>query len=250
MHYINDRKPRISSQLKLDFHKLLNFHIRLNHLPSKIYRAFSETVARDKFLQGSRIRFSGPNQNRFSSIGALYQDKNEYRNAFGTHIFEYSLSFYSKPAFETNALWLEIDTKKLIDEILKCLQSSILHKVTWLDLNDLKTHIDIIPSIIAIKKHPTQDEELLYLYTGLQAFPLIYEKKIEAGEQDPRIFDLMARAKNARNKDERFKNNKEIRICLNTSDFLGNYNGNCLYNLVEYIILSMPDISELCKKIN
>jgi hypothetical protein len=235
----------LCSLLTLEIKESLDL-LLVSELPPIIYRDFDQQSHRDNFVSGN-IWFSGPNQNRFFLGDDNRRDEYEYRNRFGYHVYEYCLSFTTilpvngKPAIAIH------DVRGFITALKNDLEQTANqkpHSVTWLMLGELRRRI----SVGAIKKYPTQQSELVLLQAcGIGCGCVTYEDKILSIQNGYNSIEIV---NNARNKNARDNSQDEYRIWLNTGDFLPPYSGNALHNLVKYLKLSAPSISQYCELIN
>lgn len=230
----------------------LNFMDSLDNLvdhgvPPVIYRDFDAENHRDNFVKGN-IWFSGPSQNRFFLHDEARRDEYEYRNKFGSHIFEYSLSFSTKVPTSNKPAIKICNVEGLIRDIINDLEKSkndFVHTVSWVSIEELQRHIQSVPAISQINTYPTQDNEKVTLWAcGIASAQVKYVPKMTyLGCQ----FNSPAVASNARKKSVDFIHEHEWRVSFNTGDFCYPYNG--IQHLVQYLKLSCPSITKYCELI-
>lgn len=233
----------LRSNLTFNFNKPLDICIEKPNQPLVIYRDFDNEQHRANFLKGN-IWFSGPNQNRFFLRDKDRKDPQEYRNNFSSYIYEYSLSFTTekpttrKPIVQINNIngFINGIAHDLINE-------KYTHTVSWLSMDELHKHIPIVPAISQIHTYPSDDNVCLWIQ-GISGRRVIYVNKID---KLPTPYNGMELAWNARNKSDKHAVDKEWRISLLSGDFSTPNNG--LQNLVEYLKLHCPSVSNHCAMI-
>jgi len=129
----------------------------------------------------------------------------------------------------------------MINDIKKT-KGEPVHEVSWLNIKNLITYKDIIPSISYLQHYPPQNKPVSLHVHSINGRQAQYVDKTKPGVNSIEI------AKNARSHNNDFQDEEEWRIHTNTGDFfVEDYNGICLFNLVEYLKLSCPSIKNYCQ---
>ena len=133
---------------------------------------------------------------------------------------------------------------------IKSSKETFVHHVSWFSKAYLLERLShIVPVIATIKKFPTSaDEKISLLITSIEGDLLHYTPKITKNHLV--LYDSVAAAKNAHDKNEKFSWEKEWRITVNTSDFFEPYSGNGLYHLVRHLEIQVPNLRDFCELIN
>lgn len=212
--------------------------------PDRLYKYFTTKEARDNFLRGN-IWFCGVNQNRFfaESYGGV-NDPSEYRNHIASYIFEYPLSF-STEILDGNLYNIELQNiSGFIEAIIKSIKSGDGHRISWLDLNELKRKEHKIALINTLQYLPCQDENFNLYVASLGGRKVNYVDKQAplAGDSPMNTFIALSQAQD-------FESENEYRIHLNSGDFLGVHSGQGLHHLVQYIKINSHEAAKFCKKI-
>lgn len=212
--------------------------------PDRLYKYFTTKEARDNFLRGN-IWFCGVNQNRFfaESYGGV-NDPLEYRNDIASYIFECSLSF-STEILDESLYNIELQNiSGFIEAIIKSIKSGDGHRISWLDLNELKRKDHKIALINTLQYMPCQDENFNLHVSSLGGRKVNYvdKQKLVAAVSPINTYIALSQTQD-------FEPESEYRIHLNSGDFLGVHSGKGLYHLVQYIKINSLEAARFCQKV-
>ncbi len=228
---------KLDSNLKFQFGEITN--TTSDNYPTVVYKYFSNIEDRDNFLRGN-IWFAGPNQNR------IFTDSFEYRNRQGLFMFEYALSFSTeiiepeKPNIKIN------DPKAFVQTIIDSVKADQMHEISWLNKDQVDAYKDKIPSIAKSLECEIRKQDLFLLHvSSVGAHQVEYVDKNDIGSTSMEV------ARNARDKNDEHIGQKKWRVHINTGDFLNEYSGFCLENLVKHLKLrcASPLIKKCCELI-
>lgn len=233
----------LHSHLGFTFNKIEN--TSESAVPKVIYKYFDTIKDRQNFLDGW-IWFSGPNQNRFF---VSHPDPLEYRNNFSSFLYEYSLSCSRMVLDEDKPSIKIIEPQLFVKELINSIQNNkenFCNQVAWLSYNELLEKAYNLPVIKWIKKFPDKNKENIILHVNSVGIRhLKYVDKITDFNLKS-SYESLEIAKNARDHNNDYEYEEEVRIHINSGDFLGVYNGNCLMNLVQYLKIYCPEIKKYC----
>ncbi len=212
--------------------------------PDRLYKYFTTKEARDNFLRGN-IWFCGVNQNRFfaESYGGI-NDPSEYRNHIASYIFEYPLSF-STEILDESLYNIELQNiSGFIEAIIKSIRSGDGHRISWLNLNELKRKKHKIALINTLEYLPCQEENfnLHVASLGVRKVNYVDKQKLFVGDSPMNTYVALSQAQD-------FETECEYRIHLNSGDFLGVHTGKGLYHLIQYIKINSPEAAQFCQKL-